>query len=266
MKKRNTAIGILAAFLFMAAPAHAQLMKKLKDKVTDATNKALNNTVGRDSDSPGNSNNTGSQPGNTSSGKPSNKGGAGLTNTPPPDVLQQMNDAEAANKSSKYTDARYSLQQALIGVELQLGKQVLQSLPTAVNNLPKDSTQDLVSSSQWGWSNLTMQRVYKDGKDKQLTVTIGNNALYMGFVTMYFNNNNMVQTDAGQQQNVKQVKVKGNKSLIQYDDNKGYTLITPVGQTSMIVWECINFKDENEVMQAAASFDIDSIKKTLGEQ
>ncbi|MES2646776.1 MAG: hypothetical protein V4717_07885 [Bacteroidota bacterium] len=264
MKKRTTAFALAATFLFMAAPGHAQLMKKLKDKVADATNKVINNKIDPNSDSQGNTTNTSSQPGNTSSGKPVNKGGAGLKNTPPPDVLQQMNDAETANKASNYTDARYSLQQALMGVELQLGRKVLLSLPATVNNLPKDSTQDLVSSSQWGWSNLTMQRVYKDGKDKQLTVTIGNNALYMGFVNMYFNNS-MVQADASQQ-NVKHVKVKGNKSLIQYDDSKGYTLITPIGQTSMIVWECINFSDENEVMRAAENFDIDGIKKTLGEQ
>ena len=56
-------------------------------------------------------------------------------------------------------------------------------------------------------------------------------------------------------------RLKGNKSIIQYEDSKGYTLITPIGQTSMIVWECTNFADENEVMNAANSFDIDGIKK-----
>jgi hypothetical protein len=81
---------------------------------------------------------------------------------------------------------------------------------------------------------------------------------------MYFNNA-YVQADANQQ-NVKQTKVKDYKALISYEESKGYTLIVPIGQSSMIVWECVNFADENEVMNAATQFDIDGIKKKLGEQ
>jgi hypothetical protein len=67
-------------------------------------------------------------------------------------------------------------------------------------------------------------------------------------------------------QNFKQVRVKGNKAVIQYEDSKGYTLIVSLGQSSMIVWECINFANEQEVMNTANTFDIDGIKKMLGEQ
>ncbi len=42
-------------------------------------------------------------------------------------------------------------------------------------------------STQWGWNNLTIQSVYKKA-DQQMTVTIGNNSVYSGFVNMYFNN------------------------------------------------------------------------------
>jgi len=237
-------------------PCEAQLLKKIKDKVNQVANKTSGN----------NDNSQTSQTDNTASnnGKPTNKGGAGLKNTPPPDVNQQMADAEKAYDASKYSDARYSIQQALMGVEIQLGRELLQSLPAEVNGLPKDTTQDKVVSTQWGWANMTIQRVYYDGKEKQLTTTIGNNGLYAGLVNVYFNNA-YVQADANQQ-NVKQTKVKDYKALISYDESKGYTLIVPIGQSSMIVWECVNFADENEVMNAAAKFDIDGIKKKLGEQ
>jgi hypothetical protein len=113
---------------------------------------------------------------------------------------------------------------------------------------------------------LTIQSVYKKD-DQQLTVTIGNNLLYSGLASTYFNNAMYMQANSdGEKQNVKQTKVKGNKAIITFDDDKGYTLMVPIGQSSLIVWECINFASENDVMNAANVFDIDGIKKMLGEK
>jgi hypothetical protein len=225
-------------------------LKKLKDKVSNAVDKK----TGGDS---GNSN-------SGSSGKPANKGGGGLSNTAPPDVKAQMADAESAHAAKKYSDARYSLQQALMGVEIQLGRQILKSLPASADALNVDTTQDIVMSTQWGWSNMSIQRVWKKA-DKQLTMTVGNAGVYAGLAAMYFANAGMVETN-NTKQNIKQVRVKGNKAIIQYEDSKGYTLIVSLGQSSMIVWECINFANEQEVMNTANSFDINGIKKMLGEQ
>jgi hypothetical protein len=263
MKKSILLLLLFAALLF-AQPARAQFLKKLKDKAKETVNKTTggsdkNSNPNSTSESQDNSNNT------SSGGKPTNKGGGGLKNTAPPDVTQQIADAETAHTAAKYSDARYSIQQALVGVELQLGREILKALPDPVVALEKDTTQDKVSSTQWGWNNLTIQRVYSDKKDKQLTVTIGNNVMYGGMANLYFNNAYGVQADANNQ-NMKQTKVKGNKAIIEYDDSKGYTLMVSLGQSAMIVWECINFADENEVMAAANSFDIDGIKKSLGEQ
>lgn len=246
----------------------AQFFKKLKEKAKEVVDKKIDPGSGNNNNNnnSNNSDNDGQQNNSSQSGKPTNKGGGGLKNTTPPDVNQQMTDAETEHAAAKYSDARYSIQQALVGVEIQLGREILKGLPDPVVNLPKDTTQDKVVSTQWGWNNMTIQRVYTDQKDKQLTVTIGNNLMYAGLVNLYFNNYGYgVQAD-GNNQNMKQTKVKGNKAIIEYSDSKGYTLIVPMGQSSMIVWECINFADENEVMAAANVFDIDGIKKSLGEQ
>jgi hypothetical protein len=112
---------------------------------------------------------------------------------------------------------------------------------------------------------MTIQRVYSDKKDKQCTITIGNNMLYSWLVNAYFGNAYAVESN-GKDQNVKQVKVQGNKAIISYDESKGYTLIVPIGQSSMVVWECINFANEDEVMNAANAISIDKIKKSLGEK
>ncbi|MFT3681724.1 MAG: hypothetical protein QM791_15745 [Ferruginibacter sp.] len=255
------------AGLLLCQPAQAQFFKKLKDKAKEAVNKKIDPGSSSSDNNNSNSSNSSDDSNNSSSssGKPTNKGGGGLKNTTPPDVNQQMTDAESAHAAAKYSDARYSIQQALMGVEIQLGREILKSLPNPVNGLQKDTMQDKVASSQWGWNNLTIQRVYTDQKDKQLTVTIGNNAMYAGVANLYFNNAYGIQADANNQ-NMKQTKVKGNKAIIEYSDSKGYTLMVPIGQSALIVWECINFADENEVMAAANAFDIEGIKKSLGEQ
>lgn len=259
---KKTTLIFTCCFLCLSFNSNAQLMKKLKDKV----NNAVNNAAGTNNQTNQTSDNSDNASGSNSSGKPTNTKGGGLTNTTPPDVNQQIADAEKSHAAGNYSDARYSIQQALMSVELQIGREVLKSLPQTVSGLEKDTTQNKVMSTQWGWNNLTIQSVYKKG-DQQLTITIGNNSVYSGFVDMYFNNSMYMQTNSdGDKQNVKQTKVKGYKAVITYDDNKGYTLLAPLGQTSLIVWECINFATEQDVMNAASAFDIDGIKKMLGEQ
>lgn len=254
MKK---ALMLMFAIACLHYNSEAQFLKKLKDKI--------NNAVGNNSSEQNNQTNQNSNS-NSPSGTPANTKGGGLTNTTPPDVNQQIADAEKSQAAGNYSDARYSIQQALMSVELQIGKEVLQSLPQTVSGLDKDTTQNKVMSTQWGWNNLTIQSVYRKG-DQQLTLTIGNNSVYSGFVDLYFNNSVYMQTTSnGNDQNVKQTKVKGYRAVITYDDSKGYTLLVPLGQSSLIVWECVNFATEQDVMNAANAFDIDGIKKMLGEQ
>ncbi len=257
MYRLKQGVMLLACFLLIST-SQAQLLKKLKDKV--------NNAIGGNSSTSSSTGTTDNNTGTTPSGSPQNHKGGGLTNTPPPDVKEQITEAEKSQSAGTYSDARYSIQQALMSIELQIGKQVLQSLPATVTGLQKDTTQNTVMSTQWGWNNLSIQSVYKKG-DQQMTVTIGNNAFYSGFVNMYFNNGMYAQTgNNGDNQNVKQTKVKGYKAVISYDDSKGYSLLVPIGQSSLMVWECVNFTNEAAVMSAANAFDIDGIKKMLGEQ
>ncbi|HTI61074.1 hypothetical protein [Mucilaginibacter sp.] len=260
MKKVLYSLCFLIAFMAANTASSQGLFKKLKDKVNKVVDKEVDKKAGIPPDNQSAGNSSSSSPGG-----PVNKGGAGLTNTAPPDVKAQMAEAETAHAAKNYSDARYSLQQALMGVEIQLGRQILKSLPPTVDTLNADTAQDVVMSTQWGWSNLSIHRVWKNTADKQMTVTVGNAGVYAGLATLYFSNAGMMEAN-GSKQNFKQVRVKGNKAIIQYEDSKGYTLIVSLGQTSMTVWECINFANEQEVMAAANSFDIDGIKKMLGEQ
>ena len=82
---------------------------------------------------------------------------------------------------------------------------------------------------------------------------------------MFLANGGYAQQSGGQQ-NWKQTRVKGYKAVIEYNDNTGYKLTVPLGQTSLLVYEGINFASEQDMMNAANQIDIDGIKKALGEK
>lgn len=260
---------VIMAVFTLSITLHGQgLMGKLKQKAEQAAEKALEkkakektglNTDDGDqqTSNPSNSDNGG---GNN---RPTNKTGGGLVTTPP-DVKQNLSDAESAFKASSYGEARYAVQQAMLGVEMEIGNKVLKSLPETVAGLPKQAEADQVTSTGYGWAGLTIQREYlKD--DKQLRTTIANNAAWMSAVNMYLANGSYSQQTNGEQ-NWKQTKVKGHRAVIEYDASSGYKLSVPLGQTSLIVWEGVNFASEQEMMNAANAFDIDGIKNTLGEK
>jgi len=209
---------------------------------------------------------TGGQQGGSGSGgggnNPSNTGGGGLITTPP-DVKQNLSDAEVAYKKNSYGEARYSVQQAMLGVELEIGNKIIKSLPESVESLPKEAESDQVTSTGWGWAGLTIHREYST-KDKQFSITIANNSVMMAGVNAYLSGGYAQQT--GGQQNWKQTKVKGYRAVIEYSEGSGYELSVPIGQSSIIVFEGVNFASEADMMKAAEVFDIDGIKKELGEQ
>ena len=259
---------LLACLLAMsfAFDAGAQgFVNKLRQKADEAASKALEKKAKEKAGVEDEPENAEDESANTSpnKGRPSNKGGGGLVSTPP-DVKQNLSDAETSYKAGSYGEARYAVQQAMLGVEMEIGRKVLEGMPETVSGLDKVQEADQVTSSGYGWAGLTIHREYlKD--DKQLTATVANNSAWMSAVNMYLANGGYSQTTNGEQ-NWKQTKVKGYKAIIEYDDNTGYKLSLPLGQTSMIIWEGVNFATEQEMMAAANAFDIDGIKKMLGEK
>jgi hypothetical protein len=254
----------LCAFLCSNAQG---LVGKLKQKASQAADKALEKKVDEktgttSTESSDQSQNSDGNANTNSGSRPQNKGGGGLVSTPP-DVNQNLSDAETSFKSGSYGEARYAAQQAMLGVEMEIGQQVLKSLPESVNGLAKVAESDQVTSTGYGWAGLTIQRIYNKD-DKELKATIANNSAMMAGVNAYLAGGYSQSTNG--QQNWKQTKVKGYKAIIEYDESSGYKLTVPLGQSSMIVWEGVNFANEQEMMTAANAFDIDGIKKMLGEQ
>ena len=238
-----------------------RLKQKANQEADRVIDKKINEKIG--GNQPANTPSAPGQPGNLPGGgsNPSNTTGGGLVVTPP-DVRENIADAENAYKSARYSDARYALKQAILGVEMEIGNKVLQSLPASVSGLSKQADADQVTSTGYGWVGLTIHREYASG-DKQLKVTIANNSAWMSAVNMYLSNGNYTTTG---EQNWKQTKVKGYRGVIEYHESSGYKISVPIGQSSLIVWEGINFASEQDMMNAATSFDIDGIKNKLGEK
>lgn len=268
MRKLNLVL-VFAGMLFLHHQASGQLLNKMKQKLEDKAIQAVDKATGGSTTtaspagaSPGASGATGTASG-TSTRRAVNKGGAGLISTPP-DVKQNLAAAETTFKSGKFSETRLAVQQAMLGVEMEIGHKVLKSLPESISGLKKNAEVEQVTSNGWGWAGLTILRQYDNSDDKQLRLTVANNAAWMSALNLYFANS-QAQTSGGQQ-NWKQVSVKGNKAILEYDADSGYKLSVPFGQSSLMVYEGINFKDEKEMMAAANAVDIDQIKKMLGEK
>lgn len=234
------------------------IVNKLKQKAAQATEKAIEKKIDP------NAGNQGNTPGNQPGNNPSNTSGAGLVITPP-DVKQNLAEAETSFRARNYSDARYAVRQAMLGVEMEIGQKVLASLPESVAGLKKEAESDKVTSMGYGWVGLTIHREYSSG-NKQLSIDIANNSAWMSAVNAYLASGGYAQQSSGGQQNWKQTKVKGYKGIIEFNEGSGYKLSVPIGQSSLIVWQGINFATEQEIMNAANAFDIDGIKNKLGEK
>lgn len=246
----------LATFLVTGVTAQG-FLKKIKNAADRATDKIIDKKTDEAINGPN------GNPKNSGNSEAGNKGGGGLITTPP-NVGENLTAAETAFKGGNYGEARYAVQQAMLGVELEIGQKILKSLPAAVVSLDKDSAADQVTSTGWGWAGLTIHREY--GKDdKQFKLTVANNAVWMNAINLHFNNMGYAQTTGGEQK-WKQIKVKGNRGVIEYDDNTGYKLSVPLGQTSLLVYEGVNFASEADMMTAVNAIDLDLIKKQLGEK
>jgi hypothetical protein len=245
----------LALILFAGAQADAQsFLKKLKERAED---EIINDVFG-DSKKSGDAS---VQQTNSSSGARNTRGG-GLTHTAP-DVVDNINDAASAFNNGSYTESRYAVRQAILGIEMEIGQHILDGFPESVNGLRTVPEQDKVSSMSIGFVGLVIERVYRE-KDQQLTVTVGNDAAMLSAANMYLTSGAYAST--AEDPNHKQVKFKDHRGVLAYNEHSGYTLSVPFGQSSIFVAEGVNFNDEHEIMAAANEFDIEKIKNELGEQ
>lgn len=251
---KGLVLGLLL-ILIMGPQTKAQsFLKKLKERAED---EIIDDMFGEEKKSESAS----FQQTNSASDAKNTRGG-GLTHSAP-DVDENIGIAESAFKQGSYTEARYAVRQAILGVEMEIGQNILDGFPETVNGLKTVPENDNVASGSIGFVGLIIERVYR-GNDQQLKITVGNDAAMLSSVNMYLTGSTYAST--AEDQNHKQVKFQDYRGVLAYDDDSGYTLSVPFGQSSIFVAEGVNFDNEQAFMAAANEFDIEKIKKEFGEQ
>ncbi len=227
-------------------------LKKTKLKLEK---KLLSDVVGEEeepekpSTTPSNQPSVRNQPRNTRGGKMA-----------PPDVLENISDAESSYQDMNFSDTRFAVQQALHGVELEIGHEILNSLPENLNSIPYLPDQDEVVSSGIGFMGLAINRKYTTD-DQSVDITIVNNSGFVSAANMYISNPAYVSGDGNQ----KVVKTDEGRAYLEYDDYSGYKLSLPIGQSSILIMQCVSFPDDATVVSTVNSVDIARIKDLSGE-
>lgn len=261
MKKsfvRPFVIFILLLFgLICIAHGQGSIMRKLKEK---AEEKVIEDIFDAGSKEQTPSNSSAPAPNNPS---PQNQRGGGLTQEQP-NVPRSISEAESALAANKYLDAKSFIKSALWGIELEIGHNVLKSLPVSVGGLKCDTSEDQISSTGIGYAGLLIERNYNGPDDTYLQITIGNESAILNMAGTFLSQGMYVQTT--DQSNHKKLRFQEHNASIQYSDNEGYTLTAPIGQSSAVVIQGVNFASESQFMTAANNFQLNSIKKELGEQ
>lgn len=264
MKKQLLTLCMGLVCLLMAIPqadAQSSFFKKVKKKAEDAAVDKMFEP-NKESQDPQKTNTVYSTSEGNSENSPSNTRGGGL-NSSAPDVLANIGNAESSYNNKEYSNSRFAVRQAILGVELEIGKNILDELPTSINGLPMVAAEDQVTSSGIGFVGLIISRVYR-GNDQEFRVTVGNDAAMLSAANMYLASG--AYASSSQDENIKQTTYKDELAVIQYDELEGYQLSVPFGQSSILMTQGINYSTEDEFMGSSNEVDLNNIKNQLGEK
>ncbi len=255
-------IVLVLSMLSLSLHAQRTILRKLQEKTEE---KIVREILGEEEKSEETPENTSPDENNQSreSENVSNRRGGGL-NQEAPDVLANISQAKDNFDAANYRQAKTSVRNALWGVELEIGKKVLEDLPASVEGLEKIDGEDKVSTAGAGFVGLVIERVYRGDDDQQVKATIGNDSALLGLAGYYMADGIYMQST--DQTDQKQIQFQNHNAVIRYDDYDGYTLSVPFGQSSVVVINAVNFDTESQFIAAANNFNISKIKTQLGEQ
>ena len=248
----KTFIAVIIGLLIAVSPSNAQ-----KKKIDLKKGKSLLNKVKKMTEPEKKSSSTITLPVDNTE---VNNSGPNERKLEPPDVSKEISNAQMAFNDHSYTEARFYIQQAIVGIELEIGHKILNEFPEEVMSINADKSRDVVYSTGAGFTGMEVSRQYV-GDEGSIKAIIANSSV-LGY-SQY-----AVSSMAGSsyEENTKITRYKGYKTVLEVDDYEGYKMSVPFGQISIFMLECDVCQNEEELLKTADLFDIEKFKNLLGEK
>mgnify|MGYP006279986817 CR=1 FL=1 len=161
------------------------------------------------------------------------------------DVAGLLSTARTDYQSGNLENARFSLQEALNGINQAIGRDMLALMPEKLGALEKDEEQDNVTGVNTGFAGLFVNRHYA-GQDQSASVEIVSDSPLIGGIKTLLSMPAFLMKDPNQ----KRIKVDGQKALLTRNESEtsvGYEVQLVFGST-LFTFRTDGFDSENEVM------------------
>lgn len=175
------------------------------------------------------------------------------------EVQEKLDAAKASYEAGNLEDARFSLQQALQGINQAIGNEILNLLPDQLGEMNKVDAEDNVTGVSAGFAGLYVNRKYQ-GPNSDATVEIISDSPLLGSISSLLTMPVFMASDPNQ----KRIKIDSYKALLTRNDNDSiisYDVQMPFG-SSMLTFNCNGIGDEKEVEGLLNTLPVSEIVKT----
>lgn len=175
------------------------------------------------------------------------------------DVNGQLSTATASYASGDLENARFSLQEALNGVNQAIGQDILHLLPATLGGMNVIAGSDNVTGTNMGFAGLYVNRDYQKDTIRDASLEIISDSPMLATVNSLLTMSTMFVSDPNQ----KRIKVGSYKALMtksEYNEIVTYEIQMPFGN-SMMTFKTNGIPDETEVTGLMNSLPIADIVK-----
>ncbi|MDH5604268.1 MAG: hypothetical protein OEY51_10020 [Cyclobacteriaceae bacterium] len=174
-----------------------------------------------------------------------------------PDINKNIDEAIDSYQSDHYSASRYATQQALVGVQLEIGKELLTILPKSVKNIEYNPDEDNVMSVGSGFIGMEINRQYENDMNRINLHIVSNNNLVMSGARASLASVSMASDD-----DYKVITVQGYKVLLEIEED-AFQITIPLGETTLFGLNCNACQTEVDVTEAINTFNLKEIETTL---